>query len=285
MRKRHTKTVFKTYNQGQMQLLPPSLDELIPGSHVVRVVNDAVDKMALDPLLKGYKGGGTSAYHPKMMLKVLVYAYTQKTYSSRMIAKALRENIHFMWLSGGDTPDFRTINTFRSSKLKGTIGEVFASVVELLVDSGRVKLENYFLDGTKIEANANKYSFVWRKSTERYSSRVREQAKLLLEEADRVNGQEDRAYGDKDLEELGEDAPPLDSAKLEEKIRQLDERLAGKSEDKKLARVVKKLKTDHLVRLKRYEKQAELVGDRNSYSKTDHDATFMRMKEDHMRNG
>ncbi len=98
--------VFKEYNQEQLLLLPPSLDELVPQNHVVRVVNRTIDRMNIDPLLARYKGGGTSSYHPKMMLKVMIYAYTQKIYSSRMIAKALRENIHFMWLSGNNRPDF-----------------------------------------------------------------------------------------------------------------------------------------------------------------------------------
>jgi transposase len=91
--------VFKPYIMGQVRLLPPSYDELIEPGHLVRVVSDAIDQLDLSPLLAQYKGGGTSSYHPLMMLKVVVYAYTQKTYSSCQIAKALRENIHFMWLS------------------------------------------------------------------------------------------------------------------------------------------------------------------------------------------
>jgi len=83
-----------------------------------------------------------------MMLKVLVYAYTQKIYSSRKIAKALRENIHFMWISGENRPDFRTINDFRGSRMKGVIESVFAEVLEYLIEAGNVKLENYFVDGT-----------------------------------------------------------------------------------------------------------------------------------------
>ena len=136
--------------------LPMDVEIKIPEKHLVRTVNNAIEKMNINPLLEKYKGGGTSSYHPKMMLKVLVYAYCQRIYSSRQIAKALRENINFMWLSGNSQPDFRTINRFRSSVMKDIIDEVFASVLELLIEEGHVKLENYFLDGTKIEANANK---------------------------------------------------------------------------------------------------------------------------------
>jgi transposase len=147
-RKNNTKVTFKEYQMNQMILLPPSIDEMIGANHLVRVINQTIEDMTIQPLLSKYKGGGTSSYHPKMMLKVLVYAYTQKLYASRQIAKALRENIHFMWLSGGNKPDFRTINRFRSSILKGVIDEVFGLVLEMLIQAGYVRLENYFLDGT-----------------------------------------------------------------------------------------------------------------------------------------
>ena len=136
------KVTFKQYNMKQASLLPPSLEELIPEDHLVRVVNRMVDSMDMGPLLVKYKGGGTSSYHPRMMLKVLVYAYTEKTYSSRRIAKGLRENVNFMWISGGNKPDFRTINKFRAETMKAAVREVFASVLELLVEGGYVKLEN-----------------------------------------------------------------------------------------------------------------------------------------------
>ena len=102
MKRKPAAPVFKPYVMHQQYLLPPSYDDLIEPEHLVRVVSAAIDKLDLRPLLAQYKGGGTSSYHPQMLLKVLVYAYTQKIYSSRKIAKALRENIHFMWLSGGN---------------------------------------------------------------------------------------------------------------------------------------------------------------------------------------
>ena len=151
-------------------LLPPNLEELIPSNHLVRVVNDIIECIDMEPLIKQYKGGGTSAYHPKMLVKVIVYGYTQRIFSSRQIAKALRENINFMWLSGMNRPDHRTINRFRGKIMKAVIDEVFYAVVEQLLEQGYIDLEKYFVDGTKIEANANKYSFVWRKSTERYKA-------------------------------------------------------------------------------------------------------------------
>jgi len=167
--------VFKPYVMNQTALLPPSYEEKIPEKHLVREVNEAVEKIDVSALLAEYKGGGTSSYHPKMLLKVLVYAYAKRIYSSRRIAEALRENIHFMWISGESTPDFRTINDFRGNRMKGVIGDVFSQVLEYLVAGGYVKLENYFLDGTKIEADANKHKVVWAKRRENYEKRAQEQ--------------------------------------------------------------------------------------------------------------
>jgi transposase len=124
MKRKEAAPVFKPYVMNQISLIPPSYDELIAKKHLVRTVEEAAEKIDLTALMKQYKGGGTSSYHPKMMLKVLVYAYCEKIYSSRRIAKALRENIHFMWLSGENTPDFRTINAFRSSRMKPVMDEV-----------------------------------------------------------------------------------------------------------------------------------------------------------------
>src|SRR5271167_4787825 len=106
--------VFKPYTQHQTMVLPPSVEDLIPSNHMVRVVNRMIDGLNLQPLVATYKGGGSSSYHPLMMVKVLVYAYLSKVYSSRYIAKALREDVNYMWLSGMQRPDFRTINGFRS---------------------------------------------------------------------------------------------------------------------------------------------------------------------------
>lgn len=320
MKKKSISPVFKEYTQGQIVMLPTDLAAHIPPKHLVRVVNAAIEKMDLTRLLAQYKGGGTSSYHPKMLLKVLIYAYTQQLYSSRKIAKALRENLYFMWLSGNQQPDFRTINRFRSEVVKEVIEDIFSSVLELLIEEGYIKLENYFLDGTKIEANANKYSWVWGKSTRRYKQKLQEKVKELIHEIEQVNEAENAEYGERDLEELGSDEP-LDSAKLEAKIQELNQRLKvhldkpsaspgeaiqvaepgqaaakltktkakrgkrGKARLQKAQDALKKLEADCLPRQRRYEDQERKLAGRNSYSKTDVDATFMRMKDDYMKNG
>ena len=211
----HNRVVYKPYVMGQPSLLPPSLEELIPEDHVVRTVHTAIEQLDLSILYQQYRGGGTSSYHPKMMLKVLVYSYVEKLYSSRRIAKALRENVNFMWLSGQNRPDFRTINRFRGEVMKEIIGEVFASVLELLIEQKHVTLEDYFVDGSKLEANANRYSAVWAKNTQRYKEGVKQKIRELLEEIEAVNEIEQEEYGDQDLPEVGEEAE-IDSREAKE---------------------------------------------------------------------
>lgn len=277
---------FKRYEMDQPQLLPPSVDELIPEKHLVRMINELIDKMQLEAIESGYKGGGTSSYHPRMLLKLIVYAYAEKNYSGRQIAKLVRENIHYMWLSGGNRPDFRTINRFRSERLKGKIQGVFTEVLEQLIEGGYVKLEHYFVDGTKIEANANRYSFVWKKSTLKRRKELEQKVSELFEKIDKLQTEEDAEYGDEDLEELG-GGKGIDSEALDALAKRLDQVLAGDPEPKE-AREVKKAKKqineDLLPRLIKYEQYEDMLGERNSCSKTDPDATFMQMKEDHMRN-
>ncbi|MHB8857277.1 MAG: transposase [Bellilinea sp.] len=230
MTKKSNVAVFKEYTMGQIVLLPMDLEEEIEPNHLVRVVHAAVEKMDLSQVYAQYAGGGTSSYHPKMLLKVLIYAYTQQIYSSRKIAKALRENIYFMWLSGNSHPDFHTINRFRGVVLKETINEIFSVMLQLLVESGCVKLENYFVDGTKLEANASKYSFVWAKNTKRYKEQVQAKVADLLEHIEQINRAEDAEYGARDLPERGE-SNPLDAAQLEVKIAELNERLRQMPDD------------------------------------------------------
>jgi transposase len=286
--KKRAKPVFKQYSQGQTMLLPPSLDELIPVNHLVRTVNSTVDSLDIAPLIDTYIGGGTSSYHPRMLVKVIVYAYLQKIYSSRKIAKALREDINFMWLSAMNQPDFRTINGFRSERLKDVIDKVFGSMLTFLVDNKYVKMEDYFVDGTKMQADSNKHKITWRKNVERYKAQTREKIKELLKHIDEVNEEENKRYGDKDLEELGEEAT-IDSESLKQEVERLNEILKESKPDKadkegmlkhkEVEKAVKQIQKKELPKLEKYEKQEEILAGRNSYSKTDTDATAHRMKD------
>ncbi len=278
------KPAFKPYQQHQMSFLPVNLDTLISENHIVRVVDRAIEKMNTKPLFDKYEGGGTSSYHPLMMLKVIIYAYVDKTYSCRKIAKASRENVMYMWLTGNQPLDFMTINRFRSERMKDVILDVFAEVVNLLIEEKYIKFENYFLDGTKIEANANKYSWVWGKNTHRYKENLKEKCRELFDRIESINKDENTEYRSEDLEETGQ-GREINSEAIKKAVIEIDRRLEREPKDKELAKVKKTIEQDYLPRMEKYEEQERILEDRKSYSKMDHDATFMRMKEDHMKNG
>jgi transposase len=276
-------SLYLKYSMDQL-CLPMDLEDDIPENHLVRVVNAAVNRLSDKIFASAYPGGGRDSYHPKMLTKVIVYAYTQQIYSSRQIAKAVRENIMFMWIAGRQRPDFRTINRFRSERMKELLEKVFTAVLQFLIEENYVKLEHYFMDGTKIEANANRYTFVWGKAVVKQKMKLQEKVKTLFATIEEAQKEEDRAHAGHDLSELGE-ATKITSEKLERAVKSLEEKLEEKPKDKLLKKTVKQLRRDLLPRLQKYEAHQEILGDRNSFSKTDQDATFMRMKEDHMRNG
>lgn len=270
------KITFKSDNQKQSLLLPPSLDELIPATHSVRAVNAIIDGLNVEGILHTYRGGGNSCFHPRQMLKILVYAYLNNIYSSRRIAQQLSENIHYMWLSGGAKPDFRTINYFRGNRLKGIFDDLFRQVVELLHKEGFVSLQIQYIDGTKIESAANKYSFVWRGSVEKHDKRLREKTDAVLREIEQVIRDE--------LQEPDTEST-LSTEEFASRVERIKERMEKKNLTTQQRRVVRDVETKSLPKMKEYERHIATMGDRNSYSKSDPDATFMRMKEDAMLNG
>ncbi len=232
------KQVYKAYNQNQAMLIPLNLEEMVPADHLVRQMDEIINRIDTSALDEQYQGGGTSAYHPVMLLKVMLYAYSQRIYSSRRIAKALRENTHFLWLSRMNQPDFRTVNRFRGVVLRETIEDLFTQMVEELLNLGLVDLEQYFVDGTKMEANANKYSFVWKKSTENYKAKLQENVRTLLDEVDAVQEWEDGVYGDQDLNEM-EGGKEITSQDLQRVADKLNEVLRKEPENKVVKRVKK----------------------------------------------
>ncbi|WP_338812820.1 IS1182 family transposase (plasmid) [Bernardetia sp. Wsw4-3y2] len=271
------KVVFKNQSGKQPELFPVNIFDKIPAHHPVRLVEKVVDSLDISDLISQYKGGGCSAYHPRMLVKVLFYSYLSNIYSCRKIAKALGENIHFMYLSGNSTPDFRTINDFRGKILKAHIHRLFGEVVKMLVEMGYVSLDVQYIDGTKIEACSNRYTFVWRGSIEKNKEKLETKVNKILSDI------ESSIQSDNQEENKEEVSTPLDSELLKEKLAQINKKL--KEPSKQQARELKKMQDEYLPRLSKYEESLKILGCRNSYSKTDTDATFMRMKEDHMKNG
>ena len=272
------KVVFKDYDPDQAMLLPPSLDELISKTHAVRVVGSVIDQIDIGPLADTYKGGGTSSYHPRMLLKVLVYAYLNNIYSSRKIEAAIQENIHFMWLAGMKRPDHHTVNRFRGQRLKNHIKEVFSQVVLLLMEAGHVDLKAVYTDGTKIEANANKYTFVWAKSIATNKKKMKAQLEELWNYTQGVAADELQGDDPGEMEEL-------DPKKVEQTIDAINAALKDKKIDPKTKQKLGYAKRNWPDNLRKYKMQESILGERGSYSKTDPEATFMRMKDDHMGNG
>ncbi len=269
---------FKKYDQSQLSLLPPSLEDLIPQNDPVRVVNAVVDRLNLKQVEKSYKKIGCSAYHPRMMIKVIIYAYLRNTYSSRRIEDFVANDVRFMWLAGMQRPDHNTINIFRSSKLNSTLKEIFAQIVGMLVDEGLVSLERVYTDGTKIESAAGRYTFVWGKSVGKKSTRIADQINELWEYARKVTGDEMRNHTPVTPAEVTSD-------RIETLVGDIQQALDGVPVDKKVKAKLTRVKKQWKEQLQQAEADGESIGDRGSMSRTDPDATFMRMKEDHMGNG
>ena len=152
---------FKTLTRNQIPQFPSTYEDKIAPNAPVRVVDTVIDRIDLRELYRTYKGGGTSSLDPKMLLKGIVYAYLTNTYSSRKIEEAIKTDIRFIWLCGNCEPDHNTINRFRSQKVAKTLKDIFKQIVLLLAEEGLVSLKQSYVDGTKIEANANRYTFVW----------------------------------------------------------------------------------------------------------------------------
>lgn len=273
------KVRFKDYSPKQIMLLPPNLEDLIEDkNHPVFIVDRIVDKIDLEALIKTYKGGGTSSYNPRMLLKVVIFAYLNNVYSTRGIEDQLKSNIYYMWLSGMSRPDHNTIFRFRSQRLKGEIKKIFAMVVTLLVEEGLVSIKEAFTDGTKIEANANRYTFVWGKAIKTSKEKIKGQLESLWSYVEQVCREEKEQLEKPDFTELSVE-------KVEATIEKINQILTDKKVDKKVKQKLRYAVQNWVPKLKEYAEKEDILGDRNSYSKTDKDATFMRMKEDHMQNG
>ena len=278
-KQQNLKVKFKQNYQNQLMAFPPTLEELIRADHPVRIVNSVLDKVDISALVHQYKPGGTTSYHPRMLLKVMVYAYINNIYSSRRIEEAVCNNIQYMWLAGMAQPDHNTINRFRGERLQKTLQPIFTQVVTLLCEAGLLNIKELYTDGTKIEANANRYTFVWGKSISTNREKIKEQLNGLWQYAQKVAAAE---MDDTDPTTFDK----IDAQKVSETIEKINEALRDKAVSKQTRQKLNYAKKNWPAALDKYEKQERIIGEgRGSYSKTDPDATFMRMKEDHMKNG
>ena len=268
---------YHPYTPNQLVLFPQRIDEDIADNDPVRIINAIVDGLDLEAFKKLYKEKGRNPYHPRMMLKVILYAYMNNVYSCRRIEKLLLRDIHYIWLAGYEKPDFITINRFRN-RVKSEINNIFTQVVLILSSKGFITLDVEYIDGTKIESKANKYTFVWRKSVEKNRDKLMTKIRVLLEQVENVIAQENVA----ESKEKVEFTPTMLTDIISELKESLDDVPVPTNKERR--RQLKQLE-EHRDKLQEYDTHLAIMGERNSYSKTDPDATFMRMKEDAMNNG
>ena len=205
-------------------MFPMSLDEKIPANAPVRLVSQIVDNLDISEVVDTYKGGGSSSYHPRMMLKLVVFSYLNNIYSCRKIEKQNQENIHYMWLTGMQEPDHNTINTFRSLRLKDTINKIFTQVVLMLVEMGYLSLDVAYIDGTKLESRANRYTFVWRKTVEKNKAKLEAKILMVLQQIEEGIAQDNQP----------DDEPPrpIRSEEIKERIAAINRENLSKEEQK-----------------------------------------------------
>ena len=258
-------------------------NEDIAENDPVRVVDAIVEGLDLREFKKLYHEKGRCPYHPKMMLKIILYAYMNNIYSCRKMERAVQRDIHYIWLAAQERPDFVTINRFRN-RVKKEINNIFTQVVLVLADKGFITLDVEYIDGTKIESKANKYTFVWRKTVEKNRAKLQEKIRVLLGQIDDAVAQDKASETDKvdftpdTLTSLITELQDSLSAEPESADKERQKRRREKK------RQVKELEK-HRDKLGEYDGRLEQIGERNSMSKSDLDATFMRMKEDAMNNG
>ena len=227
--------------------------------------------------------GRNPAIDPAILFRILIYGYMNKLYSSRDIERACNRDINFMWLlQGQKAPDHNTIARFRSERLEECIDDLFNQLIIKLGEMQEIRYENIFIDGTKIEANANKYTFVWKKATDKFEKKLQDKIKVTLESLPNdLEIKFNKINGKVTIDYITEILTKLNALKENNSI----EFVYGKGKRKsKLQKYIETLE-DFVEKQSKYDDYNGIFNGRNSFSKTDKDSTFMHMKEDHMKNG
>lgn len=256
------------------------IGEIIPADDSVRLLNGVLERMDYRKLRAAYSHLGRIETSPETLFKIVVYGYMNRMYSTRDLEQACRRDINFMFLLGRTpAPDHSTIGRFQSERLPQAAEDLFSQLVRLLADAGELSLKTAFIDGTKFEACASRYSFVWKKTLEKNQAKMQQKMKTELP---KLAAQFDVRF------HVGDRVRCKDLKKLRKRLYALKgdmEFVQGKGKRKKpLQKAIEEVE-EYIARQKQYYDYMHSFGDRNSFSKTDRDATFMRMKDDHMRNG
>ena len=195
---------YLPYEPDQQLLLPAALQEWLPDDHLAYFISDVVDQLDMSEVTARYERErrGGPPYHPRMMVKVLLYGYCVGVASSRRIAQRLHEDIAFRVLAANNTPDFRTISDFRKDNVDALSG-LFVQVLALCQQAGLVKLGHVALDGTKVKANASKHKAMSYQRMKEKAAQLAAEVAELLRQAQAADDEEDRRYGkDKGGDEL-----------------------------------------------------------------------------------
>ena len=272
-----------TSNGSVYQLaIPMDIGDMIPADDSVRLLDAVFERMDYTKLYAAYSRLGRNETSPKNLFKVVIYGGMNGRYSTRQIEQSCRRDVNFMYLLGREpAPDHATIARFRSERLPGVIDDLFDQLVRQLAEMGELSRESVFIDGTKLEANANRYTFVWKKSTQKNEAKMQEKMKSELPRLASEFGLRFHA---------GEKVGTKDLKKLRKRLKTLQAKqglvfVHGKGTRKPPLQGTIETVEEYLKRQKQYDDYNHSFGERNSFSKTDRDATFMRMKEDHMKNG
>lgn len=268
---------------GYQLFLPLNIEVIIPEDDSVRLLAQIVEEMDLTKLYQSYSRFGKKQASPKQLLKIMLYAYMNRLYSSRDIEKACRRDVNFMYLlEGRRVPDHTTIARFRKKHIAPIASDLHAQINRILLEEGELSRENLFIDGTKIEAAANKYTFVWKKAVIKSRQKLKDKLPEFAEQLHKEYGI-DINTGDSGihLRHLKTLRKLLKREQQEQDIRFV----YGKGRKKPGLQSAVEKAEEYISHMKRYDKYIHIAGSRNSFSKTDHDATFMRMKEDAMHNG
>ena len=255
----------------QLKIDESFAEKVIPADDSVRLLDRVIEEMDLKALMRAYDSHGRPpATPPRTMLKIVLYAAMEHNYASRRIKSSCERDINYIWLlNGTPAPSHHEIARFRSKRLAECAEELFSQLVKKLYKMGEIQFAHLFVDGTKIEANANKYSFVWKKSTNKYEARLDAKLEKLLP-----------VYCEKYGIIANEPRELLMQLEAMVDFPFIHGRGKRKSELQRDIELFREL----LARKTKYQRYNDTFRGRNSFSKTDPDATFMHMKEDHMRN-
>ena len=263
-------------------VLPLCLEGLVPEDESVRLLSHVLEELDYTKLYQAYSTKGRNpAVDPKTMFKILTYAYSQNIYSTRKIEKACRRDINFMWLLAGQkAPDHSTIARFRTGFLAEACEDLFYQLVRLLAAMGELSKETVFIDGTKLEACANKYTFVWKKSVSKWEEKMFPKIEMLINLLNREYMKDFSITKENRTQELQQIFDFIDNYCKENRVEFVHGRGKRRSVHQKYHELIRRFLDRQLL----YDLHNSRFLDRNSYSKTDVDATFMHMKDDHMRN-